>query len=140
MLCFKSRGPATPGRPWPTPVFCVAKRKKRYKGKNERASKQKLLKRCHQGQNIIVLVILEHLEFKNFSYGTIMVAENTFQCSLCAPNLKSISLDLSNKDNALPLYISSNNVQIMHYLCTLVSFLLSLILHGNILVTYHEFY
>ena len=36
------------------PLFCVAKRKKGDKGKNERVSKQKLLKGCHQGQNIIV--------------------------------------------------------------------------------------
>ena len=41
--------------------------KKGDKGKKERVSKQKLLKGCHQGQNIIVLVILERLEFENFS-------------------------------------------------------------------------
>ena len=41
--------------------------KKGDKGKKERVSKQKLLKECHQGQNTIVLVILERLEFENFS-------------------------------------------------------------------------
>ena len=39
--------------------FCVAKRKKGDKDKKERVSKQKLLKDDHQGQNIIVLAILE---------------------------------------------------------------------------------
>ena len=39
------------------PLFCVAKRKKGDKGKKESVSKQKLLKGCHQGQNIIVLTI-----------------------------------------------------------------------------------
>ena len=50
------------------------------KRKKERVSKQKLLKGCHQGQNIIILTILERLEFKNFSYRPTMVADNTFQC------------------------------------------------------------
>ena len=36
------------------------------KGKKERISKQKLLKGCHQGQNVAVLAILERLEIKNF--------------------------------------------------------------------------
>ena len=37
------------------------------KRNKERDSKQKLLKGCHQGQNITVLAILERLKFKNFS-------------------------------------------------------------------------
>ena len=41
----------------PPPRFCVAKRKKGNKGKHERVSKQKLLKGCHQGQNVTVLAI-----------------------------------------------------------------------------------
>ena len=49
------------------PFFSVAKRKRGDKGKKERVSKQKLLKGCHQGRNIIVLGILERLEFENFS-------------------------------------------------------------------------
>ena len=62
-----------------------AKRKKGDKGKKERVSKQKLLKGCHQGQNIIVLAILERLEFENFSCRPTMVADNTFQCSMAPP-------------------------------------------------------
>ena len=58
--------PPPPPRP-PPPLFCLAKRKKGDKGKNERVSKQKLIKDYYQGQNIIVLAILERLEFENFS-------------------------------------------------------------------------
>ena len=50
-----------------TPLFCFAKRKRGNKGKKVRLSKQKLLKDCHQGQNVNVLAILERLEFKNSS-------------------------------------------------------------------------
>ena len=49
------QGPMAPLR------FCVAKRKKGDKRKKERVSKQKLLNGCHQGQNIIVLTVLERL-------------------------------------------------------------------------------
>ena len=52
------------------PLFCIAKRKKGDKAKKERVSKQKLLKGRHQGQNIIILTILERL---------------TFQCSMAHP-------------------------------------------------------
>ena len=38
-------------------IFCVAKTKKGNKGEKERVSKQKLLKGCHQGKNVTVLVI-----------------------------------------------------------------------------------
>ena len=48
------------------------------KGKQERVSKQKLLKGCHQGQNFIVLTILERLEFETISCRPTMVADNTF--------------------------------------------------------------
>ena len=41
---------------------------------------------CHQGQNIIVLIILERLEFENFSCQPTMAADNTFQCSIAAPS------------------------------------------------------
>ena len=51
------------GKPW-TPLFFVAKIKKGNKGKKERLLKQKLLKGCRQNQNVIVLTILERLEFK----------------------------------------------------------------------------
>ena len=61
------------------------KRKKGNKGKKERVSKQKLLKGCHQGQYIIVLAILEPLEFENFSCRPAMVADNTLKCSMNIP-------------------------------------------------------
>ena len=64
-------------------------RNKKKKGKNReesKASKQKLLKGCHQGQNVTVLAILERLEFKNSSGRPAMVAGNTCQCSM-APAL-----------------------------------------------------
>ena len=67
------------------PPFCLAKRKKGNQGKKERFSKQKLLKGCHQGQNVTVLAILECLEFKKFSCRPTMVAGNTFQCSMAPP-------------------------------------------------------
>ena len=70
---------------WLPPLVCVAKRKNGDKGKKERVSKQKLSKGCHQGQNIIVLAILERLEFKNFSCRPTIVADNTFQCSMAPP-------------------------------------------------------
>ena len=47
--------------------FGVEKRNKANKGKKERVSKQKLLKGCHQGQNVTVLAILERLELKKIS-------------------------------------------------------------------------
>ena len=67
------------------PHFCIAKRKKGNKGKKERFSKQKLWKGCHQGQNVTVLAILEHLEFKNFSGQPTMVSNNICQCSMPPP-------------------------------------------------------
>ena len=79
-------GPGTPGGrgAW-LPFFCVAKRKKGEKGKKERVRKQKLLKGCHQGQNVTVLAILKCLEFKIFSCRATMVADNAFQCSMVPP-------------------------------------------------------
>ena len=66
-------------------LFCVAKRKKGNKAKKERLSKQKLLKRCHQGQNVTVLAILECLEYTHFSGRPTMEADNTGQCSMAPP-------------------------------------------------------
>ena len=66
-------------------LFCVTKREKGNKGEKERLSKQKLLKGCHQGQNVTVLAILERLEFKKFSGRPTMVAPNTCQCSMAPP-------------------------------------------------------
>ena len=53
--------------------------------KKERISKHRLLKVCHQGQNITVLAILECLEFKIFSCQPTMVPDNTFQRSMALP-------------------------------------------------------
>ena len=73
-------------------TFLRSKKKKGKQRKKERLSKQKLLKDCHQGQNVTVLAILEHLverlEFKNFSGPPNMVADNTCQCSI-APSLRN---------------------------------------------------
>ena len=49
----------------------TSKRKYGNKGK-KRISKQKLLKDCHQGQNVTVLTILKCLEFKKFSCWSIL--------------------------------------------------------------------
>ena len=68
------------------PLFCVAEWKKWNKEKKEIVSKQKLLKGCHQSQNVTVLVILECLKFKTLSCWSTMVSGNTFQCSI-APSL-----------------------------------------------------
>ena len=38
-------------------IFCNKKKKKGNKEKKERVSKQKLLKGCHQSQNVTVLVM-----------------------------------------------------------------------------------
>ena len=48
-------------------LFWAAKRKEGNKGKKERVSKEKILKGCHQGQNVTVLAILERVEFKILS-------------------------------------------------------------------------
>ena len=95
-----SPGPATPGGGGgggpcpPSPIFCVAKRKKGDKGKNRKGFEAETIKGCHQGQNIIVLTILERLEFEDFSYRPTMATDNTSQCSMPFPTLKSISLAL----------------------------------------------
>ena len=69
------------GGPCPPPTFRHTKKKREAKEKKQRVSRQKLLKGCHQGQNVTV-AILEHLEFKKFPCQPTMVAENTFQCSM----------------------------------------------------------
>ena len=74
-----------PGGAWLPHFFCKGKRKKGIKGKKERVSKQKLLKGCHQGQNVTVLAILERLEFKNFSCRPTMVTDSTFQYFVAPP-------------------------------------------------------
>ena len=39
------------------PLFCGAKIKKENEGKVEKVSKQRLLKGCHQGENVTILVM-----------------------------------------------------------------------------------
>ena len=82
-------GPGNHAPPAPHPttpqLYCIAKRKKGNKKKKERESKQKLLKGCYQGQNVIVLAIPERLEFKSFSCRSTMAADNISQCSMVAP-------------------------------------------------------
>ena len=75
-----------PPHPPPHPIFLRSKKKKGEQ-KKERISKQKLLKGCHQGQQVTVLAILERLEFKHFFSQPTTVADNTFYCS----TLKSFS-------------------------------------------------
>ena len=62
------------GKGWEGPgrvvtTFLGSKRKRGKERKRERVSKQKLLKGCHQGQNVTALAILERLEFKIFFVG-----------------------------------------------------------------------
>ena len=54
------------------------------KGKRK-GFKTETIKSCHQGQNFIVLTILERLEFEKFSYRETMVGDNTFQRSMPLP-------------------------------------------------------
>ena len=79
-------GGYAPPPPPPHPIFLRSKKKKAEQ-KKERISKQKLLKGCHQGQQVTVLAILERLEFKHFFSQPTTVADNTFYCS----TLKSFS-------------------------------------------------
>ena len=65
--------------------FCEQKENRKTKEKKERHSKQKLLKCCHQAQNVTVLAILEHLKFKIFSSRPTMLADYTCQCSMALP-------------------------------------------------------
>ena len=70
-IIFEFAEPATPAVLAPFPQFLRSKKKKGKQRKKERASKQKLLKGCHQGQNVTVLAILERLELKSFSSALI---------------------------------------------------------------------
>ena len=72
-------GPATPGGPGGShgpPLFFRSKKKT---GKT-RVSKQKLLKGCHQGQNVTVLAIRASRVQKFF-----FLANIPFQCSMAPP-------------------------------------------------------
>ena len=66
----------------PPPFLLCSKKKKGRQSRKERVSKQKLLKGCHQGKNIIVLAILEPLEFENVSCRPTLLADNTIQHSM----------------------------------------------------------
>ena len=97
-------GPATPGEPWYLPLLTPARLpththththklfEKREAKKLKRFSKQKPSKVCHQGQNITVLAILERLELKTCSCRPIVLAGNTFQCSIAPPLWNSFCL------------------------------------------------
>ena len=52
-------------------------------------------KGCHQGQNVIILAILERLEFEHFSCRPAMVADNTIQCSMAPHNPSPTTLSNS---------------------------------------------
>ena len=67
-------------------TFFAGNRKKGNKGKKGRVSKQKLLKGCHQDQNVNVLAILERLGFKIF-----LVDRQYFSVFHSPSTLKSIS-------------------------------------------------
>ena len=69
----------TSPNPPPSQDFLHNKEKTKQR-KKKKVSKQKLLKDCQHCQNNILLAILEHLEFKDFSCRPTMVAGNTFQC------------------------------------------------------------
>ena len=60
------------------PIILCSKKKKGNKRKKERVSRQKILKGCHQDQNVTVLALLERLEFKNFSCQPTMVVFSMF--------------------------------------------------------------
>ena len=74
-------GPATPGGwgvggiPW-LPTFLCSKKKKWKQKKNERVSKQKLLKGCHQGQKCYC-----------YSRSTVSTIQNLFLSGTMAPPL-----------------------------------------------------
>ena len=67
------------------PLFCKQKEERKIKEKKERHSKQKLLRGCHQAQNVTVLAILEGLKFKIFPFRPTMLADGTCQCSMALP-------------------------------------------------------
>ena len=71
----------------PPHLFWVAKRKQRKKVKKRKNFNAKTIKRLSPRSkwNITASAILERLEFKNFSYLPIMVADNTFQRSMDLP-------------------------------------------------------
>ena len=80
MPCSEPATPTGPGQPWLATFLCSRKKT----GKKGRVSKQKLLKSCHQGQNVTVLASLERLEFTYISCQPTM-ADNTFQGSMAPP-------------------------------------------------------
>ena len=86
MFC-KIRGHATP----PPPPSLPPHTHTFLRNKKERVSKQKLSKGCHQGQNIIVLAILERLEFENFFLSGNHGDQQYFSVFHGPPTLKSIS-------------------------------------------------
>ena len=82
MQSRQHRGAGRPCPSLPSSFFRETKRKKGTHRKKKKPSKQKPLKGHHQTQNVNVLVILERLEFKNFTFRSAMVSNKTFQCSM----------------------------------------------------------
>ena len=67
--------------PFP-PTFLQSKKKKGKQREKRKSFKAEIIKRLSLRSNVTVLAILERLEFKTFSCGPTMVAENIFQCSV----------------------------------------------------------
>ena len=61
-----------------SPHFFAQQKEKEKQSKKRKSLKAKLLKDCHQSQNVTTLAILERLEFRNFPCWPIMVADRYF--------------------------------------------------------------
>ena len=73
------------------PHFFANQKEKRETNRKKDFSKQKLLKGCHQGENVSVLAFLERLEFKIFPFQIFIfiffswLADNTCHRSMAPP-------------------------------------------------------
>ena len=81
--------------PHPLPATFLGSKKKKGKQRKKRVSMQRLLNGCHQSQNVTLLVILEHPEFKNF-LSVNHSARQYFPVFHGPSTFKSISLALKN--------------------------------------------
>ena len=113
------------------PLFWVAKRVKGKEWKKERVSKQKLLKGCHQGENITVLAIVERLQFENFCCRSTKVADNMYFSVFHGPStLKFISPALYRAGGSRkikdfkkhkPTHVASDMVKLCEIYSTLIN-------------------